>query len=435
MEKVYDPATGHEVRELSGRFAGTKYLVDAAGIYVSNLVNMDAGVNWDTDSSSGVENSGSVADSSSGASGSSGIMSNTASSQPQTIIQQLDTSGLAQSNAMATGFANAGTLANQNAMTGSLTGIGSDVSQGFVDSELNQSSILANQTAMDVAIADANAALGTANTNIMNLGGDVSTGFADTQTQVGDMQTAVLGNQTSMADTLKTMGDNANTYYGDLSSGQSNITDNIGTVQTGLDTLRKDQDTSNTLADQARAELASTVTGGFDTVTENQGSAEYAATKRSNAVQQQLGAQAGVNTATTFSSAAAQLSQGNAPSQSNSTQDFVNRLASLRNTIQTQGASLDPAVLSEYTTLANGFDAAGKLVPQGVAANGNSIQRGLTQEGMLITNTYNAQNILSSQTSTDIDKLISAIQPVGQFGDLSVGGGIMSAQNGSPYIQ
>ena len=33
MEKVYDPATGHEVRELTGKNAGQKYLVDSSGVY------------------------------------------------------------------------------------------------------------------------------------------------------------------------------------------------------------------------------------------------------------------------------------------------------------------------------------------------------------------------------------------------------------------
>jgi len=36
-EKVYDPTTGYEVRELSGSFAGTKYLVDDSGTWKGNL--------------------------------------------------------------------------------------------------------------------------------------------------------------------------------------------------------------------------------------------------------------------------------------------------------------------------------------------------------------------------------------------------------------
>ena len=343
---------------------------------------------------------------------------------------------------MNSGFANAGTLSNQSTMLAnqgtmgtSLTGIGTAQTKAATDAAANQAALIANQATMGTGITEANTALGTANTNLTNLGSDVATGFANATTQADAMQTAVLGGQTTINDTLKVMGDNANTYYGDLSTGQTTITDNVGLVQKDLNTLRTDQADSNTLADQARADLAKSVTGGFDTVTQKQGNAEYMAAQRSNAVQQQLAAQSGVNPATTFSTAAAQLSQGNAPSQSNSTQDFVNRLASVRNIIETQGASLDPSVLAEYTTLANGFDAAGKLVQQGVAANGDSIRRGLTQEGMLVTNNYNAQNVLSSQTSIDINKLISAVQPAGQFGDLSVGGGIMSSQSNSPFIQ
>ena len=36
-EKVYDPTTGYEIRELSGSFAGTKYLVDDSGTWKGNL--------------------------------------------------------------------------------------------------------------------------------------------------------------------------------------------------------------------------------------------------------------------------------------------------------------------------------------------------------------------------------------------------------------
>ena len=344
-------------------------------------------------------------------------------------IPTVDTTGLgttANQNTM---------LANQGTMGTGITGIGAAQATAATNSATNQAALIANQDTMGTGITDANLALGTANTNLTNLGSDVATGFAAATTQADEMQKAVLGGQTAMGDTLKTIGDNANTYYGDLSSNQSTITDNIGNVQTDLNTLRTDQSDANTLANIARADLAKTVTGGFDTVTTKQGQAEYMAAQRNNAVQQQLAAQSGVNPATTYSDAAANLSQGNAPSQSNSTQDFVNRLASVRNIIETQGASLDPAVLAEYTTLANGFDAAGKLVQTGVASNGNSIRRGLTQEGMLVTNTYNAQNVLATQTNSDINSLISVIQPAGQFGDLSVGGGIMSSQSNSPFIQ
>jgi len=239
-----------------------------------------------------------------------------------------------------------------------------------------------------------------------------------------------------MADSLKSIGDNANTYYGDLSSNQVNLTDNIGNVQTGLDKLRTDQADSNTLADQARAELAKTVTGGFNTVTAAQKTARDTASMRNTALQGQLQATAANNAANTFSQAATQISQGTATGQNTSQQDFVNRLTSVRNIIATQADTLDASVLAEYTILADGFDAQGKLVQQSTDARGNTLRRGITEAGMLVTNTYNSQGALANQTNSDINTLISAVAPTGQFGDLSAsGGGLMSASSAAPYIQ
>ena len=327
-------------------------------------------------------------------------------------------------------------LTNQGTMGTSLTGIGTAQTKAATDAAANQAALIANQTTMGTGITDANAALGTANTNLTNLGSDVATGFSDATTQADAMQKAVLGGQTTINDTLKIMGDNADTYYGDLSTGQTTITDDVGLMQGDLNTLRKNQSDSNTLANQARADLAKSVTGGFDTVTSAQKTAADTASLRSTALQGQLQATAANNAANTFSQAATQISQGTATGQNTSQQDFINRLVSVRNIIATQASTLDASVLAEYTTLSNGFDAQGKLVQQSVDANGNTLRRGITEQGMLVTNTYNAQGALANQTNTDINTLISAVSPTGQFGDLSAsGGGLMSASSAAPYIQ
>jgi hypothetical protein len=341
-------------------------------------------------------------------------------------------------------------IANQGTMGTSLVNLGTGQEQAALEAAANQAKLIANQGTMGTGITEANTALGTlssdlstvqtgvnsANTSLGTLGTDMSTGFANADTQTADMQKAVLGGQTTMSNTLKTIGDNANTYYGDLSSGQTTLTDNVGTVQDDLNTLRTDQSDSNTLADIARAELANTVTGGFDTVTAAQKTASDTASLRNTALQGQLQATSANNAANTFSQAATQISQGTATGQNTSQQDFVNRLASVRNIIATQAGSLDPAVLAQYTTLADGFDAQGKLVQQSVDANGNTLRRGITEQGMLVTNTYNAQGALSNQTNSDINTLIMAVQPTGQFGDLSAsGGGLMSASSAAPYSQ
>lgn len=373
--------------------------------------------------------------------------------QPTTVVQQsIDTSDLAKSAAMETGFATS--AANQ--------GLILDGQKGYLQ---GQADIKGNQTAMQTGIDSANTALGTvqtgvdtANTNITNLGSDVAgvqssvdTGFAAQGTRMTDLQAAVLGGQATMSDVLSGMRDEATTYYGDLAAGQTNIQDSVGGVQTGLDTLRKDQTQSNTLADQARAELASTVTGGFDTVTGNQSDIEKQA---SNAAQQSQSNQANISrqsaansdqVAGGFADTARQLASNNAPAndtQSDQQQDFIQRLDTIKQILSTQGDQLDESVRSEYSALANAFDNQGKLITDSIDANGFQVRRGLDQQGMLITNTYNKQGELAAQTNTNINQLMQAMDGMGyrqqgsQFGDLSANGlGLMSQQQSGPFIQ
>jgi hypothetical protein len=379
--------------------------------------------------------------------------------QPTTVVQQsIDTSDLAKSAAMDTGFATS--AANQSILAEGQTNLRKDV--GSVKE--GQTDILGNQKTMGEGIASANTALGTvqtgvdtANTNINNLGADVAgvqtsvdTGFADTGTQMTNLQAAVLGGQATMSDVLAGMRDEATTYYGDLAAGQTNIQDSVGGVQTGLDTLRKDQSNSNTLADQARAELASTVTGGFDKITDNQGELQQQASDAAQKSQSNQSNIANQSAQTAdqvggFAETARQLAATNAPAtdtQSAQQQDFVQRLDTIKNILATQGNQLDESVRSEYSALANAFDNQGKLIAQSIDANGNSVRRGLDQQGMLITNTYNRQGELSAQTNTNITQLMQAMDSMGyrqqgsQFGDLSANGlGLMSQQQSGPFIQ
>ena len=380
--------------------------------------------------------------------------------QPATVVQQsIDTSNLAKSAAMDTGFATS--AANQGLILDGQKGY----LQGQADIKGNQTDILGNQTAMQTGIDSANTALGTvqtgvdtANTNIGNLGSDVAgvqssvdTGFAAQGTQMTDLQAAVLGGQATMSDVLAGMRDEATTYYGDLSAGQTNIQDSVGGVQTGLDTLRKDQAQSNTLADQARAELASTVTGGFDAVTDNQAELEKQASKSAQRSQINQANIANQSAATAdqvvggFAETARQIASNNAPAneqQSSQQQDFVQRLSTIKQILSTQGDQLDESVRSEYSTLANAFDNQGKLIADSVDANGSQVRRGLDQQGMLVTNTYDRQGELSSQTNTNITQLMQAMDSIGyrqqgsQLGDLSSNGiGLMSQQQSGPFIQ
>lgn len=371
------------------------------------------------------------------------------------IVNEIDTSDLAKVDQVNQGFSTS--VANQSSILGGQ----SNLAQGQSGLAKTQTDILGNQVGMQTGIDTANTALtglgsavtdvqtgvDTANTNLGNLGKDVSEGFAGQQKQVANMQQAVLSGQVSMTDVLNAMRDEQTTQYGDLSANQATITDTIGGIQTGLGTLRSDQQKANTLADQSRAELAKTVTGGFDAVTENQASQQNQAAKNADASlanQAAIQRQALPQSLATFGATAKQLASGQAASGDATPQqtDFLNRLATIKQILSTQGTNLDASIRAEYATIANAFDNDGTLIPASINENGNQVRRGMDNADMLITNTYNAQGGLANQKKSDLNQLMAALDTMGyrqqgsQSGGLSANGqGIMSAQQNQPFIQ
>ena len=378
------------------------------------------------------------------------------------ITNQIDTSDLAKVDQVNQGFATS--VANQSSILDGQSNLAqgqSGLATGQTGLAKTQTDILGNQVGMQTGIDTANTALtglgsavgnvqtgvDTANTNLMNLGSDVSEGFGAAQTQVADMQQAVLSGQVSMTDVLNAMRDEQTSQYGDLSANQATITDNIGGVQTGLDTLRTDQQKANTLADQSRAELAKTVTGGFDAVTENQASQQNQAARNADisiANQSAIQQQAAPQSLATFATTAKELASGQAASGDATPQqtDFLNRLATIKQILSTQGNNLDASIRAEYATIANAFNNDGTLIPASINENGNQVRRGMDNADMLITNTYNAQGALANQKKSDLNQLMAALDTMGyrqqgsQSGGLSSSGlGLMSAQSNQPFIQ
>jgi hypothetical protein len=241
------------------------------------------------------------------------------------------------------------------------------------------------------------------------------------------MQSAVIGETDKLAATANAIKADQATQYGDLSSKQGSILSDVGSVQEGMDTLRTDTQKYQTLADQGRAELAKTVTGGFDMVKAGQQQAANNASSVISAVQNP--AAANTNSGQ-YAAAAGQITNDGLPAVDQLSQvDFLNRLNTVKNILNTQGDSLDAETRSQYSQLANGFDQGGTLVASSQDRNGNAVRRGLNQQGQLITNTYSANGALAAQSITDVNKLLSAIQPQ-QYGDLSQSGsGLMSSSS------
>ena len=261
MEKVYDPATGYEIKELGGRFAGTKYLVDEAGTHKGNLTSVDAGVNWDAGSSSGVADSSSVYDTAlalykesnlagsgantSGSSGSSGSSANTSGSAaavaaaPVIDYSRFDTGFANVADAM--GRYNTESNTNFDAVNSNLSGgfdqMGNrfntvDQNVGNVQSAVDQGFVQQSAGFSDAQIdrsAQAAAAQADRNTQFADTGEALNAGFGAATDQLTETQANVMAGQTGLGATLDTMGDTADIY-----AGQS--LDNQAAMQSGIDT-------------------------------------------------------------------------------------------------------------------------------------------------------------------------------------------------------
>jgi hypothetical protein len=374
------------------------------------------------------QDSGSVGSGSVG-SGSGTVGSGSTVSQPQTIIQQLDTSGLATSSGMNQGF---------NSVLGDTGQIKSDVTQGFADvgGQLTGlgTQIGNNQTALTGQIGDlsGNVTEGFANTsNALNTGFEgvntnLNTQF-DTQNQnLTDMSANILGGQTNLQDYLEGMSGRADTYYGGLSEGQSNIMGEVGGLQSGFSDFRKAYDDNTTMANQTRNQLIDQVTGGFRA--QDQARAEYntAAQKERADISATLNQQQQIpaNAPASYVPALRDIAAGSAPTTTQaSTQqaDALNRITAVKNLIGMVGQNMDPALRSQYETLASSFDDNGVLIPVSQDGMGNITQRALDNQSNLLATTINTQNQVIDQRAVNVDQLLSYMDQLGYAGNQGTG--------------
>ena len=361
----------------------------------------------------------------------------------QIITQQIDTSDLAKSAAMDTGFANVmrdtGNILSDTGNILADTGqINTNVTQGFADvgGQLTGlgTQIGNNQTALTGQIGDLS---GNVTEGFANTSNALDTGFAgvntnlntqfDTQNQnLTDMSANILGGQTSLQDYLEGMSGRADTYYGGLSEGQSNIMGEVGGLQSGLTDFRNTYDDNTTMANQTRNQLVDQVTGGFNA--QDQARAEYntAAQKERADIAATIGQQQqmAANAPVSYSPALRSIAAGNGPTttqESTQQSDARNRITAVKNLIGTVGQNLDPALRSQYETLASSFDNNGRLIPVSQDNVGNTTQRALDNQSNLLTTTINTQNQVVDQKAVNVDQLLSYMDQLGYAGNQGTG--------------
>ena len=308
MAKVYDPATGHEVRELSGRFAGTKYLVDEKGIYVSNLVNVDAGADWNANSSSdvgnsaitsGVENISGVADNSGSGADNSGSGAAIAAA-PVIDYSRFDTGFANVADAM--GRYNTESNTNFDAVNSNLSGgfdqMGNrfntvDQNVGNVQSAVDQGFVQQSAGFSDAQIdrsAQAAAAQADRNTQFADTGEALNAGFGAATDQLTETQADVMAGQTGLGTTLETIGDTADIYAGQSLDNQAAMQSGIDTQASTFDNYIDRYSDDTQFAQDNRRDLASAQSNFADEMADNAAMYNDTVGQQLQAQQQQLAA-------------------------------------------------------------------------------------------------------------------------------------------------
>jgi hypothetical protein len=342
----------------------------------------------------------------------------------------MDTSGLATSSGMNTGFASVGNqISNvgtqvgnaENNITGQIGDLSGNIETGLTGINTNLGTVNSN---LETGIGNVNSNL---ETGFSGVNTNINDQFTDQNASITDLSANVLGGQTNLQNYLEGFSDRADTYYGGLSDGQSGIMSDIGGLQSGLSDFRNTYDDNTTMANQARNQLVEQVTGGFSAQDTSQSEYNAAAQKEradiSAAVspQPQAAPQAGANFPQGLmgvSSGIASATPGSAQNQANTATD---RLSAVRQLLATSSQNLGPELRMQYETLASSFDDAGRLIPLTADQAGNRTQRTLDNQGNLIYATLDPQNQITNQGAINVNNLLSYLNQLGYSANTSTG--------------
>lgn len=357
---------------------------------------------------------------------------------PQTSVttQVVDTSGIENrigslEGTTNTGFADVGgRIDNVNSTLGNVQG---SVDTGF--SSMNQSfnDVAEGQTGIQNSVSDLSGNMtnrfdtvdSTLDTGFAGVNENVNTQF-DTQNQsLTDLSANVLGGQTNLQSYLEGMSDRSDTYYGGLAEGQAGIMGGIGGMQTGLTDFRENYDANTTLANQTRAELLDTVTGGFNQTRETISDSFNDTSRDINNVSGQVDEQArraaasAPVTAQEFTQTIRELASGldaGTREQAAAQNDVVQRLDTVKQVLTTQGDNLPDDIRQQYTQLAQAFDQNGKLVRESIDAQGVTTRRAMDNQSNVLLANFDEQGQMLGQNMFNVNSLLKQMDQLGYTG-------------------
>jgi len=357
---------------------------------------------------------------------------------PQTTVvsQTVDTSGIENrigslEGTTSSGFADVGgRLDTVNSTLGDVQG---SVDTGFASMNQNFNDITEGQTGIQNTLTDVsgnmterfNTVDNTLDTGFTGVNDNINTQF-DTQNQnLTDMSANILGGQTNLQSYLEGMSDRNDTYYGGLAEGQSNIMGEVGGLQTGLASFRDAYDANTTLANQTRAELLDTVSGGFnrtrEAIADNFGDTQRDIASVSSQIDQQgRQEQAGEQSIQRdFTAAIRELSAGfeaGTQDQAAAQQDVINRIDTVKQVLATQSENLPEDIRRQYTQLATSFDENGRLIRESVDAQGLVTRRAMDNQSNVLLAQFNQQGDMLGQSMFNMNSLLKQMDQLGYTG-------------------
>ena len=357
---------------------------------------------------------------------------------PQTSVttQVVDTSGIENrigslEGTTNTGFADVGgRIDNVNSTLGNVQG---SVDTGFSNMNQSLNNVTEGQTDIQNNLTDISGNMtnrfdtvdSTLDTGFAGVNENVNTQF-DTQNQsLTDLSANVLGGQTNLQSYLEGMSDRSDTYYGGLAEGQAGIMGGIGGMQTGLNDFRENYDANTTLANQTRAELLDTVTGGFNQTRETISDSFNDTSRDINNVSGQVDEQArraaadAPVTAQEFTQTIRELASGldaGTREQAAAQDDVVQRLDTVKQVLTTQGENLPDDIRQQYTQLAQAFDQNGKLVRESIDAQGVTTRRAMDNQSNVLLANFDQQGQMLGQNMFNVNSLLKQMDQLGYTG-------------------
>ena len=366
--------------------------------------------------------------------------------QPTTVVNQtIDTSDLAKQADLTSGFATSeanqeAILKDTGAMQLTLADMGTDIDTGFasVGTELGKANtgigeLKTGQTGLADDISDLSGANtkrfdtidDTLDTGFSGVNENINTQFNTQNQNLTDMSANILGGQTSLQEYLEGMSGRADTYYGGLAEGQSNLQNDLSGLQSGFTDFRDAYDTNTTLANQTRAELMDTVSGGFnnmrgaiadnfqDTRSDiNQVSAQVDNVQNRQANLTQTQTQDFTSTLRDLASGLEASTQDQAAAQN----DVMSRLDTVKQVLATQGENLPDQVRQEYTALAQSFDENGRLIRESVDEQGVITRRAMDDQSNVLMAQFNQQGNMIGQSMINVSSLLKQMDNFGYTG-------------------